>query len=296
MASTCSDQQGDAPSPTNVAAQQLRRYTYQDLLPSSSSPYIYSAEGDIPLIITSAHGGTIKPKTIPDRTHGVLTPDLGTLPLALRIAESISVCSGGKRPFVVVNLLSRRKVDPNRQCIDEATGNNKESKDAYDAFHQCVEEACDRAKSKLSHNGCCKVLLIDIHGHGHKNDWIEIGHLIKGSILKKSDAELPSPGAEWVRGEESFGAYLVKLSKARGTAYRVVPSPDIPHPGNQKYFSGGYITKRYRRDGVRTMQFEAPSCYRGKYSRESASVIADALIHVMSAWGYLGGTKCSSKI
>jgi len=271
-----------------TCAAELRRYTTHDLQQSPSSPYIYSAEGSLPLVITSAHGGVMKPEAIPDRTYGVLTPDLGTLPLALRIAESVSNCCGGKRPFLVVSLLSRRKVDPNRQCTKEATSKCEASRDAYDAFHQCVEESCELATHCLQEASQRKALLIDIHGHGHIDDWIEIGHLIKGSILKKADLELPSPGAEWVRGDKSFGSYLVESSRARrSTEYKVVPSPSIPHPGNKKYFSGGYITRRYRRDGVRTMQLEYPSCYRGEHSKESAPIIADALVRFMNAWGYI---------
>ena len=166
--------------------------------------------------------------------------------------------------------------------MDEATGGNDDSIEAYHAFHKNIQRVCEIAAKCEAGRG--KALLIDVHGHGHADDWFEVGHLVSASILRsKRGMELPPPGEEWIRGENSFGAFLMRAGQKEGI--QAVPSPEIPFPARkQKYFSGGFITRHYKDAKVQTMQLEVPPC---RYRKDSANVIADALEMFLIAWNYL---------
>ena len=99
---------------------------------------------------------------------------------------------------------------------------------------------------------------MDLHGHGHEIQRIELGYLLNASVLSRDDAQLAlstearssslramtiSSGlafAALVRGSSSFGAHL------ETAGYPSVPSPTNPSPGTAPYFDGGYSTQRYR--------------------------------------------------
>jgi hypothetical protein len=86
---------------------------------------------------------------------------------------------------------------------------------------------------------------------------VELGYLLTGSDLNRSDAALNQPRfreqssirtlarrvelsfADIVRGPESLGGFL---SEERITT---VPSPIIPDPGGEPFFSGGFSTRRH---------------------------------------------------
>jgi hypothetical protein len=58
------------------------------------------------------------------------------------------------------------------------------------------------------------------------------------SILTLAN-ESPLPFATLLRGSNSFGALIA------GEGYPAVPSPDMPSPGTNAYYDGGYNTARY---------------------------------------------------
>jgi hypothetical protein len=100
-------------------------------------------------------------------------------------------------------------------------------------------------------------LYMDVHGHGHEVQRLELGYLLTGSELALGDATLDQPElaarsslrevaawtgrtpAEIVRGAGSLG------DRFHQRGYPAVPSPQDPHPDGAPYFSGGYNTRRY---------------------------------------------------
>ncbi|MYK68813.1 MAG: hypothetical protein F4020_04430 [Gammaproteobacteria bacterium] len=98
---------------------------------------------------------------------------------------------------------------------------------------------------------------VDLHGHSHPTPRVELGYLLTGSDLSRSDAQLNAPRfpeqssirslarrvdlsfADIVRGPESLGALLF------GERVTTVPSPLIPDPHGEPFFSGGYSTRRH---------------------------------------------------
>ena len=75
----------------------------------------------------------------------------------------------GEYPYLVVNNLHRSKFDANRDK-PEATFGESVPERAWEEFHAYI----DRSKAEIGGRG----LFIDIHGHGHPNNWAELGYLI----------------------------------------------------------------------------------------------------------------------
>ena len=81
-----------------------------------------------------------------------------------------SVFFQGEYPYVIINNLHRSKLDANRDK-PEATFGEEVPEVAWNEYHNFI----DRAKAEISGPG----LFIDVHGHGHDNNWAELGYLIK---------------------------------------------------------------------------------------------------------------------
>ena len=227
--------------------------------------------GNMPLVLSAPHGGTEKPVGVPNRTSGTLKRDTNTYELAIELAAAIEKRTG-KTPFLVTNRLHRVKMDPNL-AIEEATQGGVFAAVVYRAYHKALEESCQQALQI----GGGDALLIDLHGHAHPDDWIEVGHLLRGSDLAVPDDELKD--VDWIRGPRSIGALLEKVG------FQAVPSPRLPHPDGKKFWSGGYITRHYRKNGMRTLQFEHPWSVRKKEGRAtSVPALAEAIDELMTQW------------
>lgn len=213
--------------------------------------YVEYRVGEIPVILTAPHGGRLLPDSIADRTSGARGIDRNTLELTEAISDAFAARTGGKRPFVIISHLHRRKLDPNRD-IDVAAQGDPGAEQAWREFHGFIEEARKAVAERFGRG-----LVMDIHGHGHPIQRIELGYALPGRDLDRSDAELNRPGlaertairttlansslshAEVLRGPLSLGAELER----RGVP--AIPSPQYPGPEGGSFFSGGYITRRH---------------------------------------------------
>ncbi len=220
------------------------------------SEYIEYHKGQLPIIISVAHGGNLNPSTIPDRTcnNPVYATDINTIETALNIKESLYALTGCY-PHLIISNLDRKKLDCNRNISDGACG-NPEAEASWSAFHNFISLAQDSANNQYAN----KTFFIDLHGHGNPIDRIELGYLLYDDELELPDATLNSPQyvgyssiqhlvleningyshAELLKGNHSFGTYLSNLG------YPTVPSNTITYPGiNTNYYSGGYITANH---------------------------------------------------
>jgi len=212
--------------------------------------YIEYIVGDLPIIISAPHGGTLVPDEIPDRTWGTIARDTNTQELARGIATALQARTGG-RPHLVVCRLRRTKLDANRDRYEAAQG-NRHAERAWDEFHTFLEAARDSVQVRFSHG-----LYIDLHGHGHDNQRLELGYLIRGSDLDRSDDVLDqSRFLEDSSIRALVGTTGLSLSSllrgvtSLGTLFEqggvpAVPSTSQPGPGGEPYYSGGYNTRRY---------------------------------------------------
>ena len=233
-----------------------------------TSQYVEYIPGTLPIVLTSPHGGRLRPEGVPDRKSGVMDMDVNSQELARAIASAL-YSQTGHRPHLIVSHLHRRKLDPNRE-IKEAAAGNPDAERAWHEFHTFIRTATKAAADQHGFG-----FLIDLHGHAHPLPRLELGYGLGGAQLNQADAAFNASdfaavstvrdlkkrtgetSAELIRGPRSLGALFVE----RGI--RSVPSPSEPGPGPGAFFSGGYIVQTHaaapetpRIDGV---QFE---CYR----------------------------------
>lgn len=217
--------------------------------------YIEYIAGNSPLIISAPHGGSLKPNDIPDRLCDGCSyiMDANTQELARAIQTSVFQ-QWGCYPHIIINRLHRVKLDANRD-VGEAANSDPQGIVAWNEYHNFI----DSAKAKLTKQ-FGKGLFIDLHGHGHTIQRLELGYLLTKSELQKSDVALnentilqyssikslvannleKESHAKLIRGDWGFGTILAKKG------YPAVPSQQDPFPNSaDDYFNGGYNTKRH---------------------------------------------------
>lgn len=220
-----------------------------------SNDYIEYKAGNLPIIISAPHGGSIEPSNIPDRNCSgcVYVKDAYTEELIRQIYDAI-VAEFGCYPHIVINRLHRRKLDANRSIGDAADGNTT-AQQAWTDFHNFIETA----QADITEN-YGKGLYIDLHGHGHSIQRLELGYRITKSELQLSNSTLDQNVyvedasirnltnnnlnnlglSLLIRGEDSFGELYEQES------FPAVPSLTQPYPEDgESYFRGGYNTQRH---------------------------------------------------
>lgn len=253
--------------------------------------YVQYLPGDLPVVLSAPHGGDLHPAEIPDRTYGTTGQDRQTLDLALRIREEIKELTGSY-PYIVLSRLHRLKLDPNREIVEAAQG-DPESERAWWEYHTFLEEATD-----LVEGGFGEGLYIDLHGHGHDIDRLELGYLLSSNDLANSDEVLAGanfinkssfralglkPGADFaelIRGPNSLGSLLETWGVP------AVPSQNQPNPGGNPFFSGGYNTARHgSRDGGSVSGVQIECNYPGiRDSPVNRRAFAQDLAEVLAAY------------
>ncbi|XP_071979547.1 uncharacterized protein [Engystomops pustulosus] len=271
--------------------------------------YIEYHVGNMSLIFTAPHGGSLTPSSIPARDAGcwqkdtkkcfythscpsgavkdssnclvTTVKDLYTQEMALAVAKEICRLTAGYCPHVVINNLARSRLDPNRDK-DEAAFGVPDADQAWDEFMGFIRTA----KSDMSQG-----LVIDIHGQSHPEQWIELGYLISKtnldtgrflasdtSINALSKRRVDTSFEELLRGKQSLGKFI----EEQNVNYVCVPAPSNPGPNGGNYFSGGYITSTHgsKTSGeVDAIQIELPKWIRDSAERPKfAPVLAKAIL------------------
>ena len=160
----------------------------------------------------------------------------------------------GCYPHLIVNLLHRKKFDANRDIGDAADG-NPYVEQAWFGYHAFI----DSAKAQVTDN-YERGIFLDIHGHAHTIQRIELGYLLSASELQLSDSALnASPLTEETSIRALVGdniqnlthSELIRGATCMGTLFETkgfsaVPSLNDPFPlPGEDYFSGGYNTIRH---------------------------------------------------
>lgn len=220
-----------------------------------STGYVEYIPGNLPVVISVPHGGYTEPAAIPDRdcNNCIKVRDSYTQELARDIGQ-VFYEKTGCYPHIVINLLHRKKFDANRAIGDAADG-HPTVEQAWHAYHELL----DSAKAQIEED-YGRGLFLDLHGHAHMIQRIELGYLLSRSELQLSNGDLNASEyieqssiqslvennlqslthAELLRGDHSFGSLL----ESKGIP--AVPSANDPFPvGSESYFSGGYNTVRH---------------------------------------------------
>lgn len=231
--------------------------------------YVEYIFGDLPVIVTAPHGGGLRPAEMPDRLVSDTLRDSNTQELARAIDTAFGVATG-HHPHVVMCRVHRVKLDCNRELAVAAMG-DPEAAQAWNEFHAFIAEA---KAAVVREQG--RGLLIDVHGHGHTLQRLELGYLLSGNQLGLPDSVLDQ--ANWLdsvsvrslgvtpgrrlsailRGPSSLGDLLA------GRGYPSVPSGPDPAPAGTPYFSGGYNTETHgSRTGGTVSAVQIESNYTG---------------------------------
>ncbi len=232
--------------------------------------YVEYWEGNMPLVISAPHGGHLIPAEIDDRTSGTTVTDSNTKETALAFREAIFKRTG-HHPYVVISNLKRTKLDPNREII-EAAESNIWAEQAWTEYHGFIESA--KSEITLSFGSG---LYVDLHGHGHSIQRLELGYLLSSNELVLSDDQLNSGNlvesssirtlvsstsfsfSELLRGQNSLGTLF------SSSGIPATPSLSQPNPGQgNPFFSGGYSTRRHgSADGGRISGVQIEAYYAG---------------------------------
>lgn len=241
--------------------------------------------GELPVVICAPHGGRERPDAIPDRTQGVLTMDTNTQELARAVAAEFAARTG-RRPHLILCRLHRKKLDCNRE-IGEAAAGNPPAEQAWREYHGFVAQA--RAAVVAKHG---RGFFIDLHGHAHQEQRLELGFLLDAKQLALTDAELRAAnwGAqsslrrllegraekfpELLRGARSFGALL------ESEGFLTAPSPTQPSP-RAPFFRGGYSVVRHAAEAEQFAGLQIETHFKGVRDTEaSRAQFAKALVKV----------------
>ena len=218
--------------------------------------YVEYQVGTLPIVISVPHGGFRIPTLIPDRTcnDAVTVTDAYTVETAEKISAALFAATGCY-PHIIICNLDRSKLDCNRTLAEGACGDLQAEK-AWNEYHNFVTTALNTANSQYNN----KTLLVDLHGHGHAIQRIELGYLLSGTELRYTDATLNTSTyinqssiknlalnnsnnythAELLRGPKSIGTLLTIAGSP------AVPSQQDPYPlSTESYFSGGYTTETH---------------------------------------------------
>lgn len=233
--------------------------TAQEFIPGKSyfglNQYVEYVAGNLPVILSAPHGGDKIPSDIPDRscTDCVSVKDAFTQELIMEIYQAL-LAKTGCHAHVIINKLHRRKLDANRDLEEAADGNNMAAMSWFE-FHEYIESAKNKVTLDFG-----KGLYIDLHGHSHMKQRLEIGYLLYGSELRQPDSKINSQEyigyssiknlvgtninglnhADLLKGDSSFGTLMSSKN------YPSVPSGTDPFPlTGEDYFSGGYNTERH---------------------------------------------------
>lgn len=244
--------------------------------------------GNLPIIISIPHGGSLSPDSIQDRdcVGCVSTMDSWTQTIGEGVADRITEALDCY-PHVVTNLLHRRKFDANRDIEDAADG-NASVEQSWLAYHEYIDSAKARIMQEYGRG-----LFLDIHGHAHVIQRIELGYLLSGEALRQSDTALDDPSllsessiqllasdnrmglrhSDLLRGPFSLGSMLT----TRGLPS--VPGMDDPAPAvGDPYFTGGYNTQRHgSRDGDITDAIQIEMNQEIRFDEEKRERLMDSL-------------------
>jgi len=220
-----------------------------------STGFVEYRAGNLPVIISAPHGGNLEPDTLPDRdcVNCVTVKDAWTLPITEGIYDAFNEQTECY-PHVIINRLHRVKFDANRNISDAANGNATVEK-AWRGYHAFIDSAKNKIELDFGRG-----LFLDLHGHGHPIQRIELGYLLSGMELSQSDSIINTPElikessirtlvgdniqgnehSSTLRGNVSLGTLLTNKG------FSSVPSLTDPFPiSNDPYFSGGYNTQRH---------------------------------------------------
>jgi len=203
------------------------------------SDYIEFQQGNIPLILSVPHGGSLECENIPKRSSGILGIDGKTIEIAKKLIALIQNIfkkhnSEVKKPSYVISKVRRSKIDLNREETEAYEQGSYIAKQIYKFYHKKIEEIV-RYNLKVYERS----LLIDLHGFEKANrpPGFRDVDVVLGTNNLESFYSKKIPKKDW--GKNIRGKIVQKFLELN---IPIAPS----HPKRGEYvLTGGYITKKY---------------------------------------------------
>ena len=284
--------------------------------------------GDTNLVISVPHGGTVGSDTSPagnllcETGHLIetrkctpqypsltYTRDAGTDVIAREIHKILA--KEGLKPHVIECHIHRSKVECNRHVSEIAIQRRgQEAELVYTTFHNWIRQALQMGL-KENKDGC---LLIDLHGHGHPHEYIELGYRLSASLLNNIANEendqrnwrtIVTSSArheftmrhlmkrrfgtsneairEALIGQSSFAGCIIHQFSSEQILKNIkcVPSEMRIGPGKLGYYNGGFIVRSHSKLArVDSLQIELPMsirCQAGEARDTAILAIAAAI-------------------
>lgn len=204
--------------------------------------------GNMPLVISVPHGGNIMIEGLEANSCPGYNShyDFGTIEIARAIQKEFEE-KYKLRPHIIICHLSRKHVDQNRD-IEVATCGKEIMKAPWNKFHGFIDIALKEAVKSFG-----KAIYVDLHGHPHTKQRVELGYSInKKELAALKDQNVPANLAQksslrnfftgsWDKdrsisdlliGETSFGTLLVN------NGIPTVPSAQVKAPlSSEPYFA-----------------------------------------------------------
>lgn len=248
--------------------------------------------GDLPLIISVPHGGTTMLPDVATRSckGAVTVTDSKTIELVKEI-EKAFLAKYKARPFIIISNLSRKHVDQNRD-LEEGTCGDKAMEKPWHQFHDYIDTAVVLATKKFG-----KAVYIDLHGHGHTKQRLELGYNLTAEELRNLDSKDSKQVSkssvinlltndkkldleQLLIGADAFGTLIAKQG------FDAVPSKqDVAPLTEDKYFNGGYNTKRYTSIKYPSIfGFQIESNFKGVRDASGRPAFATAFVDAMETY------------
>ncbi|MFA5713137.1 MAG: hypothetical protein WC960_03045 [Bacteroidales bacterium] len=260
--------------------------------------YVEYRSGNLPIILSAPHGGSTENSSYTRRSQANTgdpsfadVRDNYTIELTKEIDSELYKLTG-KYPYIIMLELRRWYVDANREEHYAVPAGSPQTS-VYRHYHSTITSSRNEIKNKFKRG-----LLIDIHGHGHTVQQVELGYSVTKTNLDKDDGTLQAGTAknsssiygltqnnkkgynfvQLLRGTPSFGSALKSFN------IECVPNHTKKSPGAEPYFNGGYITVTYgsmksNGDFVDAIQMEFPNSYRAAGERNTtAKNVAKAIL------------------
>ena len=221
-------------------------------------------DGDLPIVITAPHGGTMPIPGSPERSDKSLPQfvtvlDTRTDDLARATAREVESLFG-KKPFVVIAKFARTYADANRPAKYGAESDPARA--VHAEYHEAVRKAVDGVRAKFG-----KGILVDIHGQGADKETVFRGTQNLKTVKGLSD--------EVLFGPKSF------LGVLESQGVKIFPTIANAHDNENPKFDGGYTVQTYglgHEDGITAIQLEFGASYRStKAIPDTAKKLAVAL-------------------
>ncbi len=203
-----------------------------------------------PIILSSPHDGTLLPASMPERDNAdaVIVRDLYVSDLTLKISAAFFEKTG-MRPHIIINDIARSRMEPNRS-LEETYHKSEDANGSWREYQNFLKVARQIVTDNVG-----KGLYIDMHGHGHTKQRIEVGYIVSKANLNTEDAVLDRLGttssiyaiarnstysfSNLIRGDYALGTLLAN------EGLPALPSKQDPKPNADDYFNGGYCTYTY---------------------------------------------------